>query len=210
MTKVFPRKTHAQEYAEQQQKKAAKAARLAEEKARKAEEAQLAREAEENRKKRKSEKELRHLKYAHEEYKARWQALGIGIGVATELNVRSEPPVEVEFELTFDDIPWPIANAHRPKAAKGGDGRRIRPSVTVDELTTEAVAAFLLYTPDQERVVEVERKKERRERLREAILRFHPDKFEGRFMRRVKQTDQERVREAIGQVSRVLNSLMGG
>lgn len=194
------RKTHAQEYAEQQQKKAAKAARRAEEKARKAEEARLESEAEENRKKRKAEKEWRHWEYAREEYRARWRALGIGAGGATEISIESE--------LTFDDIPWPIANAHRSKASHS---RTMTPRITVDELTKEAVATFLLPVHDQGGVEEVERRtKERRERLREAILRFHPDKFEGRFMRRVKETDQERVREAIGQVSRVLNSLMGG
>lgn len=215
MTGLFFRKTHAQEYAEQQQKKAAKAARRAEEKERKAEEARLEKEAEENRKRRKAEKESRHWEYAREEYRARWRALGIGTGGATESNTASELPVEAESELTFDDIPWPIANAHRQKATKGHHGRTAAPTITVDELTAEAVAGFLLpmhdqgvstaTTDDTER-----RKKERRERLREAFLRFHPDKFEGRFMGRVREADQVKVREAIGQVSRVLNSLMGG
>lgn len=41
------------------------------------------------------------------------------------------------------------------------------------------------------------------------MLRFHPDKFEGRVMRRVKESDKDKVREAVGQVARALNALMG-
>jgi len=51
-------------------------------------------------------------------------------------------------------------------------------------------------------------KKLRKEKLRETFLRFHPDKFEGRLMNRVRESDRERVREAVGIVVRVLNALM--
>jgi hypothetical protein len=120
-----------------------------------------------------------------------------------------------EGSLGYDDIPWPIAAAHRGKAEKrhGGDHR---PSLRtgVEELTADAISSFLLpphvVGPEADDATKIlSLKKEKKDRLREAFLRFHPDKFEGRFMRRVNEKEKERVREAIGQISRVLNLLMG-
>jgi len=78
----------------------------------------------------------------------------------------------------------------------------------VEELTAEAISSFLLPPPGPEKD-DSSLKKEKKDRLREAFLRFHPDKFEGRFMARVNDKEKEKVREAIGQISRVLNLLMG-
>jgi hypothetical protein len=86
--------------------------------------------------------------------------------------------------LEFGEIPWPVYHA------SGEDG-----------FSKESISSFLLSGGEGDR-------KERKEILRETLLRFHPDKFEGRFMRRVPGDDQERVREAIGQISRVLNDLL--
>jgi len=86
--------------------------------------------------------------------------------------------------LTFADFPWPIAAAQD------------RAEVAIDDLTVEAVSAFLF----PENV-------ERKERLREAFLRFHPDKFEGRFMHRIQPSEVDKVRAGIGQVSRVLKTI---
>jgi hypothetical protein len=51
----------------------------------------------------------------------------------------------------------------------------------------------------------------RKNRLRETLLRFHPDKFEGRVMGRVipEGEEREKVREGVGRVVRALNELMG-
>ena len=133
----------------------------------------------------KLERESRRMGYAREEYGIRWREL---------LSTTRESET-----LGFDDIPWPVAAAQRQKRESGVPRRSI---ITVDELTAEAITAFLLPTGK-----EFEKEK-RKEKLRESILRFHPDKFEGRFMRFVKEDDREKVKEAIGQVSRVLNSLM--
>ncbi|RXW14893.1 hypothetical protein EST38_g10966 [Candolleomyces aberdarensis] len=86
--------------------------------------------------------------------------------------------------LEFGEIPWPVY--HAP-----GE----------DAFSKESISSFLLGGREGDR-------KERKEILRETLLRFHPDKFEGRFMRRVPGGDEERVREAIGQISRVLNDLL--
>lgn len=173
------RKTHAKEYAEHERKKAAKAARREEEKARKAETVRLEKAAEEERKQRKLERESRRWDYAREQYGIRWRAL-----------LSISPPET----LGFDDIPWPIATAYH------GKKRPPEMSWNVEELTAEAIAAFLVpVNTGQEK---------RKEKLRESLLRFHPDKFEGRLMKFVKDSEKEKVKEAVGQVSRVLNSLM--
>lgn len=160
--------------------------------------------AEEERRRKKRERESRRLDYAREEYNTRWMAM-----VATTV------PGGSEGSLGYDDIPWPIAAAHQGKAEKrhGGDHK---PSLRtgVEELTAEAISSFLLPphvvgSEVADTTKNLSLKKERKDRLREAFLRFHPDKFEGRFMRRVNENEKERVREAIGQISRVLNSLMG-
>ncbi|TFK44899.1 hypothetical protein BDQ12DRAFT_673780 [Crucibulum laeve] len=199
------RKTHAEEYEEQQRKKAAAAARKAEEKERRAETKRLEKEAEEERKIKKRERESRKWDYAREEYHLRWKAL---------LTLSGS---EDTTELLFEDIPWPIVDAHRQKPekkrlSKRGEERTLPPRISIDDLTAEAISAFILpivsaSVTGQEG--EEEKKKGRKEKLREAFLRFHPDKFEGRFMKRVREGDRKRVREAIGQVSRVLNGLMG-
>ncbi|KAJ7794281.1 hypothetical protein B0H14DRAFT_2923445 [Mycena olivaceomarginata] len=75
------------------------------------------------------------------------------------------------------------------------------PPVSLDDLTVDAIAAFLV-PPSLSANVETE-KKHRKDKLRETFLRFHPDKFEGRLMSR-------RVRDAIGVVVRALNALTGG
>ncbi|KAF4620781.1 hypothetical protein D9613_000858 [Agrocybe pediades] len=205
------RKTHAQEYAEQQRRKAAKEARRAEEKARKAEAARLEKLAEEERKMRKLERQSRRMEYARNQYKSQWTALlaSTSEGDPDGLNTRA---------LQFRDIPWPVAAAYRePKTEKR---RRTEDTATglvtsqnhdigLDDLTVEAISSFILPVVGVADVADdVARKKERKDKLRETFLRFHPDKFEGRFMKRFAESEREKVREAIGQVSRVLNTLM--
>ncbi|KAH9485496.1 hypothetical protein JR316_0002404 [Psilocybe cubensis] len=195
------RKTHAAEYAEHERRKAAQAARRAAEKARKAETVRLEQMAEEERKRKKKERESRKLDDARELYHSRWLTLLTTPGESDT----GQSNVQV---LTFDDIPWPIASANRSRA----DTTRPNRQIGVSDLTTEAVASFLLPnsgandTPNKELGTRL--RKERKDKLRETFLRFHPDKFEGRFIWRFREEDRERVREAIGQVSRVLNELM--
>ncbi|KAJ7099572.1 hypothetical protein B0H15DRAFT_1018789 [Mycena belliarum] len=188
------RKTHAQEYAEEQQKKTARAARRAHEKALKAETARLSKIVDEERRRKKLEKEIRRLDYAREEYHSKWKEL-----LAAPGESESVKPL-----LTFSDIPWPIASAHRQKK----DASAVSP-ISLDDLTTEAIAAFLVPSTPPGPVINVDDRKHRKDKLRETFLRFHPDKFEGRLLKRVRQSDQEHVREAIGVVVRALNTLMG-
>lgn len=79
----------------------------------------------------------------------------------------------------------------------------------LDVITADAISTFLLppelFPPQTQ---DSAAKKERRERLREAMLRFHPDKFEGRILRRVEEKDRARTKEAVAKVVVALNHLM--
>jgi hypothetical protein len=93
--------------------------------------------------------------------------------------------------MEFCDIPWPIFRLAKHRSA-----------VSVDDLTAEAISAFLLPRDAGEG------EKGRKEVLREAFLRFHPDKFEGRIMKLVRENEREVVRQGIGRVVVALNGLM--
>ncbi|KAK7045530.1 hypothetical protein VNI00_007362 [Paramarasmius palmivorus] len=181
------RKTHAQEYEEQERKKSERAAKREKEKAIQAETERLERAAAEERKRKKHEKENRRWAYAREEYHSRWQELLSSAGTS-------------QSQLGFRNIPWPVLSAHRQKPEKK-DILEDPISVSLDDLNRDAITSFLLLSTYDS--------KERKDKLRETFLRFHPDKFEGRFMQRVRPDDQEKVRMGLASVVRVLNDLMG-
>ncbi|KAH9833468.1 uncharacterized protein C8Q71DRAFT_773611 [Rhodofomes roseus] len=177
------RRKHAAEFEEQERKKAERAARKARERAIRDETKRMEREEEEGRRRRRRSKERRRAVEAREWYDARWKEL---LG----------PSAGTESSLHFADIPWPV---HPPELSS----RRAR-GLTMDDLTTEAISAFLLTQDDSEAG-----KKERKEKLRETMLRFHPDKFEGRILKLVVEVEREPVMEAVGIVVRSVSGLMG-
>lgn len=105
--------------------------------------------------------------------------------------------------------------------------------LSLDDFTSDAIVNFLFTSPDSDAVSHGtgirngqfqsssgqrragtdqdidEAKKDRKEKLRETFLRFHPDKFEGRLMARVRPDEKDMVRQALGVVVRVLNDLIG-
>ncbi|KAG6889100.1 hypothetical protein C0992_006428 [Termitomyces sp. T32_za158] len=192
-------KTHAKEYAEEQRKKEMKAQRRAEEKARKFETQRLEKIAEEERRLKRLEREDRRRQFAREEYELRWNTL---LSTSREDNERKQPQ-----ELGFYDIPWPTLAAYRHTSAPASESI----SHSLEHLSADAILEFLL-PPSSRSMADSNKaesdKKERKEKLRETFLRFHPDKFEGRFMKLIKEGERETVREAIGQVVRSLNVLM--
>lgn len=117
-----------------------------------------------------------------------------------------DPQTRDHGPLTFGDIPWPLFSAHIAKRKAPDNDLLIR----VEEITPEAISTFLLPDVDVHsgaaKSDDVSRRN--RDKLKETLLRFHPDKFEGRFMHRVPASDIESVREAVGQVARALNVLM--
>ncbi len=163
---------------------------MAEEKARRKETERLEKAAEEERRHKKREREGRRWDHARDTYHTKWKTL---------LNApNGDEGADTLREIGFCDIPWPILHAHKERSKH----RTEQVVLSVEDLTLEAISAFLLpYTAQ-------DAEKGRKEVLRETFLRFHPDKFEGRFMKRVHENEQESVREGIGRVVRVLNTLM--
>jgi len=144
--------------------------------------------AKEERERKESEHRLRRFEQAREEYNFRWAEL---------LASLSEIREGGDAELAFHDIPWPVLAAYRRQRSEPK-------KIGVEDLSAEAVSSFLL--PELRSEVG-NNKKDKKDRLRDAIRRFHPDKFE-RFINRVKKEDRAMVLDGIGQVSRVLNSLL--
>lgn len=98
----------------------------------------------------------------------------------------------VSVELGFGDIPWPVA------AAKGAGFSIV---LSPEDLTVEHVRRFLFALADDEGT-------DRRKVLREAIRRFHSDRFHSRVLARVKESERERVREGVDGVARILTDLL--
>jgi hypothetical protein len=86
--------------------------------------------------------------------------------------------------ITFGTIPWPMTTA--PASLAG-----IRPADIV----------LFLFSPVHSQ------NQSRKDRLKSALLRWHPDRFR-RLLRRVSADDRARVEEGVGIVARCLNDLM--
>ncbi|KAF7315145.1 hypothetical protein MIND_00028900 [Mycena indigotica] len=142
------RKTHAREYAEEQERKARREARRAEEKARRAETAALAAQAEEENRRKKRLKEARRQEYARQDYNSRWTAL---------LSHGDGP-------LVFADVPWPVLAAQRRSERHLNDPP---PTIQLEEITAENIAAFFLFddAPQRRRGEESEEGKTARDLL---------------------------------------------
>ncbi|KAI0689746.1 hypothetical protein BC835DRAFT_228963 [Cytidiella melzeri] len=197
------RKKHAAEHAEQEQQKAERAARLERERKLKEETAKLEKVESERRRQRRNEAERRRWADARAQYETRWTLLLGGVDASQPL----------DDELTFGSIPWPVLITEvGPTLDAKGKGKS-KAALELEDLTSEAISSFLLpggkpaesLTIDKEVI-----KKERRDKLRETMLRFHPDKFEGRIMHRVRASDKVIVRDAVGRVARAINGLLAG
>ncbi len=89
-------------------------------------------------------------------------------------------------DLGFEDVPWPV-----------------RGKIEIPQLTAEAISVFLFPSSS-----DAGRGRTRKEVLREAMLRFHPDKFEGRVIPRIRSEDRDPVREGGNAVARAVMILM--
>ncbi|KAG1854169.1 hypothetical protein DFJ58DRAFT_716386 [Suillus subalutaceus] len=194
------RRKHARQYEEEARMKAEKAARSARKKEMKAETARLEKAVEERRKQKKRERESQREENARAEYDRKWKVL-------------LDPNTQHASSLSFGDIPWPLFVPMTQSDTAHSDAS----SITLEHFTATAISAFLIPISTTSALAQEvgvslpihdRDKKEKKEKLREAMLRFHPDKFEGRVMRKIIETDKDRVREAVGQVVRVLNTLM--
>ncbi|KAI0321489.1 hypothetical protein OF83DRAFT_1161807 [Amylostereum chailletii] len=156
-------------------------------KARQAEAARVLKAKEEKRGRRRRERVRRRDEDARLAYERGWEALG------------AMPATDPPRFLRLDEIPWPIFIEKAPSTP-----------FRIEHLTAEAISAFLLPVVGAEEDGNVEgRAKERKERLRRTMLRFHPDKFESRVLRRVDEREREAAREGMGAVVRTVQTLMG-
>ena len=113
-----------------------------------------------------------------ERYRSRWKTI---VEVGGEIE---------ESELAFVDIPWPI---YRPP----------KRSLELDHFEVETVRTFLLALAADTSDQDTELKKV----IREAIRSFHPDRFFGRILPRVREADRETVKDAVERTTRILNDL---
>ncbi|KAG6381945.1 hypothetical protein JVT61DRAFT_569 [Boletus reticuloceps] len=180
------KKKHAREYEEQAKRDAQRAAQKAREKEIKAETSRIEGLAREQEGRKARERQRLGEEDHRQRYEQRWKAL-------------LDPRTPDLGPLTFADIPWPLFSTMR------------RP-LRMEDITPEAITTFLLLDIDGAATPTKNDHCSRRNRdkLKETLLRFHPDKFEGRFMHRVPASDTEVVKEAVGQLARVLNVLMSG
>ncbi|KAA1476778.1 hypothetical protein DENSPDRAFT_785529 [Dentipellis sp. KUC8613] len=86
--------------------------------------------------------------------------------------------------LTFAGVPWPVREAPRQ----------------ADDLRPQAIKGFVLAAAHSPGVP-------KRERIRRALKRWHPDKF-ARVVDRVEDGEKEAVRAAAGVVVRCLNDML--
>jgi len=93
--------------------------------------------------------------------------------------------------LQWTDFPWPVLSFESP-------GRN-------DDLTPEAVKEYIFapLTIHRDRAIV-------KDRLKDLIRRWHPDRFEVKYLARIADLhERETIREGAGVVARILNELLG-
>jgi hypothetical protein len=90
-----------------------------------------------------------------------------------------------ENSLTFCDIPWPMLGLARTPA----------------HITADNIAPLLIARYDASDLSP-------KERLRSALLFWHPDKWEGKWLSRVQDRHRPAVREGVSAVARAINELL--
>jgi hypothetical protein len=83
--------------------------------------------------------------------------------------------------LTFFDIPWPVIG-------------NIKGPASLDAPTIKAFLMSQSHSPA----------KAIKQRVRDAMLRFHPDRFEGRWLDHIRESDRPFVKDGVGRVVRFL------
>lgn len=86
--------------------------------------------------------------------------------------------------LSIENIPWPVLPTLEVKP---------------DSIRPDKIRALLLDSEDDSRARDI---------LRTNLLRYHPDKFEPRVLKRVKDTEKELVKELAMTVVRTLNDML--
>ena len=103
--------------------------------------------------------------------------------------ILSSQTPSADITLTFATLPWPLLTS----------------PTKVEDFTVSAISEFLFHAQRPSNGAEGE--KNRRTRLKEEILRWHPDKFEHRVLNRVVPADTELVRAGADAVIKALTCL---
>lgn len=95
---------------------------------------------------------------------------------------------QANSELRWDSFPWPM----------------IKKPSGPDDITYAAVDAYIFspYYP------EMDSSKSEKDRVKEHIRKWHPDRFDTKWLPNVIKKDQSLVKEGAGQVVRYLNDLL--
>jgi len=137
-------------------------------------------------------------------YEEKWNALG-------SLDV-----------IRFGDIPWPVftsaligpspsTSPYATLSAQSTSSSKAnlpKPVTGIEQLTTLTIAAFLLSPHHSEG-------KSRKERIKAELLRWHPDRFNGRFLEKIsdvappgsEESERAKVKDCVGEVARCLHEM---
>lgn len=129
-------------------------------------------------------RELRALEDAWTIYESRWSLLNMTARSPTPIG-QSRREQTSRVQLAFSDIPWPTVQPPRSKY----------------DLTSVTLSDFFLSR-------HLPAGRATKERLRDALLRWHPDRFEGRYLDKIRPQDREDVIDGVGIVVRYLNSIL--
>lgn len=142
------------------------------------------RENERRREAKRAEREARNRQEAWSTYRALWTSL---TDTAASLSVAagSESTSSSRSLMRFDSLPWPI----------------YPPPKDLESVTKEAVSSFLLSSSHSI-------DKSRKQRIREALLSYHPDRYIGRYLVAIEPSDHGLVQETVVRVTTILNALM--
>lgn len=94
--------------------------------------------------------------------------------------------------LTFSNIPWPVATS--------------MPIMDVEGIDPQLVAEFIS-SSDQQQQSQTQASSSKK-RIRAALLRWHPDRFNATILKNVVKSDRKAVQDGVGKVVRILNDML--
>ncbi|KAF9475418.1 hypothetical protein BDN70DRAFT_864944 [Pholiota conissans] len=92
-----------------------------------------------------------------------------------------------KVDSVWNDFPWPM----------------LKPPATPDDITANHVTAYMR-SPcwlDSD-------KKSTKDRVKEHMKRWHPDRFETKYLPKVVESEKDRVKQGAGNVARLLSDLL--
>jgi hypothetical protein len=94
--------------------------------------------------------------------------------------------IPTKDDLQWHNFPWPM----------------LKTPANMGEMTYSAIHGYLLspHYPEKDRP--------QKDRIKDHIKRWHPDRFETKLLPKVMEEDQEKVKEGAGVVVRILNELL--